>query len=498
MIHTSRSRMETFQECQRRGYINFLWDGRGLVKRGASVYLSTGSYTHIGLEFIFQAIQKCGGLPTDFPYVIDDAVKRATTAYAKEISERGFDLEEGENVANQQFIVYEQCALVEAFIRSFALRVLPDLLARFRVVDVEREEIVVINNLILQGKLDVTFEEINSSDLYIVSFKTAAGWDRRQEKANEHDNQGLSETFCLESRLHKENRELHELIDKVEESTCLGSNLPQKTIEATKKYVQYLYKFEKHEKVMGVLMIYMIKGKRYESYSNPGRWEQHSPLIRAYRKVIGTEFEYAGSLWYDNPSNKSGKGKLGKGWESFNVWESEEVGFVKGWIAKAANNELGSDIIGETFKIPSPYFRRQDHIDSWVRQIISIEAEISSKQAKLVDPTIPFNGMGLVEKLDMLFHQTKKHCHYPNDCSYLDICYNNEVFDDPIGSGKFMWRVPHHQKEKEEHERLYEINVIQENTTKLATVAGETKKEQKGNQESFKDDIRDEDIIEDI
>lgn len=463
MIYTSRSRIETFQECARRGYINYLWNGRGIVKRAASIYLSTGTYTHIGLEYLMKRVKE-GAKITEF--VIDDSVITALSAYHQEIANRGFDLEEGENSINEKYVIAEQCALVEAFIRSFAIRVLPELLLRFRIVDVEREEIVVIDNITIQGRLDVTLEEISNSDLYIVSFKTASNWDRRQEKANEHDSQGLSETFCLERRLKEENFNTHVLIEQATES-CLAFN-NQKIIQATKKYTDYLMKFVKNEKVMGVMMIYMIKGKRYESSSVPGRWEQHSSLIRAYRKLIGTEYEYAPSLFYDNPSNKSGKGRLGKGWESFNVWECEEVGFVKGWINMANDNKLGADIIGSAYKIPAPYFRRQQHIDSWLRQTIAIEAEINSKVSKLNDPTIPYDGMSLVEKLDLLFPQSRKHCHYSTDCQYLDICYNDEIFADPIGSGKFIYRKPHHQAELEEHERLYNIstpNPIGSNST---------------------------------
>lgn len=464
MIYSSRSRVETFQECQRRGYIGYLWDGRGLQKRAASVYLSTGLYTHIGLEIIFRnrqydviAWDKCKEEYIEF------AVQKAIESYQSEIKERGFDLEEGEDSQNQSFIVSEQCALVEAFIRSFAIRVLPDLLARFRIIDVEREESIQEGDLIIEGRLDVILEEISTSDIYIISFKTAASWDRRQEKANEHDNQGLSETYLLEARLREENRVLQEFRPTIHMD--LNWKLDPKIIAATKKYDEYISKFLKKETVMGVLMIYMLKGKRYESYSKPGLWEQHSPLIRGYRKLVGTEYEYAGSLWYDNPSNKSGKGKLGKGWEPFNIWESEEVGFIKGWIHKAANNELGQDIIGQSFKIPAPYFRRQEHLDSWFRQTLAIEEEIKGKEKFVRNASNEFNKP-TPQLLDIYFQQARKHCHYPTDCSYLDICYNNEIFNDPIGSGKFIYRMPHHIREIVEHDRLYQISKTNKESAK--------------------------------
>lgn len=454
LIYSSRSRIESFLDCPRLGYIRYLWDGRGITKRAASVYLSTGTYTHIGLEILFRLCQPNNRIPPE--EIIDEVVKKSLEAHNNEIQSRGFDLEEGEDKANELYIITEQCALVEAFIRAFAIRILPDILNRFKVVDVEREEQVTVGSLVMQGRIDLILEEISTSDLYIISFKTAAQWDRRQEKANEHDNQGLSETWILEERLKAQNNELANIVHTMD-SVLLDSEskYPKQVIDASEKYLKYLEKFRKPEKIMGVIMIYLLKGKRYESSSIPGRWEQHSPLIRAYRKLVGTQYEYAPSLYFNNPSNKSGKGRLGKGWEPFNIWEDEEVGFIKGWIAKLANpnQNMGEDIIGNSFKIPAPYFRNQEHVDSWVRQSRSIEKEIEYK-INQVEAIKSLRN----EALDLHFPQRRKGCHYPVDCEMLDICYNSEVFNDPIGSGKYIYRKPHHKMEMEAHEKLYNIS----------------------------------------
>lgn len=468
LVYSSRSRLESFLDCPRLGYIRYLWDGRGITKRAASVYLSTGTYTHIGLEFIFRwAKNNANAFDNIIPIeLVDEAVIIAVSAYAKEIGLRGFELEEGEDKANERYIVLEQCALVEAFIRSFAIRVLPDLLSRFKVVDVEREEIVVDGNLVMQGRIDVILEEITTNDLYIVSFKTAAQWDRRQEKSNEHDNQGLSETWILEHRLREENQIIDHLITHVG-FEGLPFDVDPKIKAATGKYLSYIDKFRKNEKIMGVIMIYLLKGKRYESSSYPGRWEQHSPLIRAYRKLVGTTYEYAPSLYFNNPSNKSGKGRLGKGWEPFTVWDCEEVGGIKGWIERLAdpniNVGMGEDVIANSFKIPPPIFRNQDHIDSWVRQAKYIEGDIQNKLI-LID-SLTRNDISLNEALDSTFPQTRRHCHYPNDCSYLNICYNTEVFNDPLGM--FMYRKAHHKAELEYLEDKYPIPEEKVEATKV-------------------------------
>jgi hypothetical protein len=445
------------------GYIQFLWEGRGLVKRGASVYLSTGSYTHIGLEQIFKW---CKNNNNENPHdeIVNMACALATSKYREEIKERGFDLEDGEDRTNEKYVVEEQCALVEAFIRSFCFVVLPDLLAQYRVVDVEREEEHEEGNLVIQGRIDVILEELTTGHIYIISFKTSAGWDRRQEKANEHDNQGLSETYLLEKRLANQN----EYIDLVSNNLQPTEERTSKeVIKATQKYLEYINKFRKNDKVMGVLMIYFLKGKRYETSEGSGRWEQKSPLIRAYRKLVGVEYEYSGSLYYPKPENKSGWGRLGKGWEDFPVWEEE--GGVKEWIRKLASDEIqgGRELLAKQFKIPTAYFRKEEHLQSWYRQTRAIESDIKRKndfiQSRGVVQVISFR-----EQLDISFPQRRRNCHYPNDCQYVGICYTDGIFDDPIGSGKYMWRIPHHEAEAREHEKLYSISAVQVQTDRVS------------------------------
>lgn len=455
--YSSRSRLEVFANCPREGYIQFCWDGRGIVKRGASVYLSTGQYTHEGLRIVFLWAKAEDTNPPE--ETVDYACLQAIGAYKDEIRNRGFDLEDGEDRENEQFVVDEQTALVEGFIRSFCLVILPNLLERYKVIDVEREESYEEGNLIMQGRIDVILEERETGDIYIVSFKTSANWDRRQEKANEHDNQGLSETLLLEHRMNQDN----ETLDLISKSVRIGltdEQLNNKVAIASNKYLDYISKFRRNDKVMGVLMIYMLKGKRSETSKGSKKWEQNSPLVKAYRKLVGVDYEYAPSLYYEKAENKSGWGRLGKGWESFYTWEEE--GGVKEWVRKLASDEItgGRKTLEDLFKIPTAYFRRQEHLDSWWRQSRAIENEIAIKLKQLGRD---IRGNDLREKLDYYFPQRRKGCHYPTDCQYLDVCYTDGVFDDPIGSGKFMYRIPHHKLEADEHTRLYQIQDTKEN-----------------------------------
>lgn len=459
LTFTSRSRIEKFLECPRAGYINYLWGGRGIVPVRHAVPLATGIYTHEGLAALLIDVKNGNGNCSEST---DACVRHVVAAYRREVE--SFQLESRENSANFAYVLAEQCALVEAFIRGFALSVLPGLLERYEIIDVEKEELAALDDsLLLQGRLDASLRERSTGDLHVVSFKTAASWDERNDRACEHDIQGLTETYLLEKRLEAHNNAIRILT-----STALTSpdvEIPAKVIEATAKYKEYVGRFLENDKVMGVLMIYMIKGRRYEG-STEGRWEQHSPLIRGYRKVIGADVEYAHSLYYTNPENKSGKGRLGKGWEPFNVWEME--GGVKEWIRLLATGTIQPDegnILEAQFKRPPAYFRNQEDIDSTLTQIQGIEAGIRDgiKAIQHYAPLVDVPNMDADyhrRLLDTLFPQRKRACDWPSTCEYQGVCYNTETFRDPFGMNKYESRVPHHDAEKEEHERLYKIDLV--------------------------------------
>lgn len=461
MTYTSRSRIDRFNECNRAGYINYMWAGRGVVPAASSVYFSTGIWTHDGLAKLFwglSTIQKREEITqAHVDELTDTAVVDAVYGYRESIT--SFQLEDDgehkEDPIHFGFVLAEQCALVEAFIRSFAIAVLPGILERYEIIDVEREEASELDStLTLQGRVDVTLRERETGDLYLISFKTAAQYDKRQKKANAHDIQGLTETYLVEQRIKRENEALLKLqVDLTEADTLFPTMHPQ-ILRAAQKYNEYINRFGQAEKVMGVLMIYLVKGKRYESSSVAGRWEQHSPLIRGYRKVIGAEMEYAHSLFFNNPENKSGKGRLGKGWEPFNAWELE--GGIKTWIDMLQMGDIQrdeGDILAAQFIQPAPYFRRQQDIDSQLIQIGGIETRI--EQALEIVQEAEMGSDDHRGMLDAVFPQNKRACHYPRDCEFINVCYNDQVFIDPVGSGLFKWREPHHTLEKLQHGKLY-------------------------------------------
>lgn len=446
-FHSSRSRYEAFMQCPRFGYIQYAWGGRGIVKKGKNIFLTTGIWLHKGLEMIGRWLlnNKKTELPEDILEHIIQKCKEGYFEHVFPLEERkrglieGFDLdEEGTNEFHeggavkrpftdlekqriQQQTFEEQAALVEALLRIFVLRTLPNWLARFRLVAIERDMAFPLLateefEIIQSATIDWTLQEIESKDIYIVSFKSAKQYDIRTEKGHAHDFQGLSETWAMDEYFRSK-----------------GIN----------------------KKVEGVLMLFLIKGQRREIKKGSGIYKQHSPLIRGYRKLSSFEIEYAHSMYFPNPKNDSGIGRLGKGWEPFQVFGEDysiikEVGGLKGWIEKLSKEEIQpecGDIVGEQLIEPIPYSRKEDDISSWLTQTKFKEKELAENILVVQELKKQRGQAGFKSGLDMFFQQNRRACHYPVDCVYIPICHGTEEERwNPFGNG-YEWREPHHKVE---------------------------------------------------
>jgi len=104
--------------------------------------LLLGAAFHAGIEVLLRnAMEHSEDRPDLWDMVTDDAVKMALEGdgdwqgYWPQVKSVGLSLEPEEDAS---YVYYEQAALVEALIRAYAVFVLPQVLDRFTVVDVER------------------------------------------------------------------------------------------------------------------------------------------------------------------------------------------------------------------------------------------------------------------------------------------------------------------------------------------------------------------------
>jgi hypothetical protein len=388
---SDRSRILTYQRCNRQRYLEYEWDGTGVRKMKMAVPLATGIYTHVGFAALLQGV------------FVDQAVKDALGAYDAEFARRGFDLEASEIALE---VYHEQKAIVEGLLRVAAQRVIPALLDTYEVVEVERDDVWKdwAPGIDFSYRADALLREKASSELGILSLKTAAQWGARNDREATHDIQGLSEAVATENRLG--------------------------------------------EKVEFIKMIYLLKGRREQYPEDSGHWITWSNLIRGWRKVGITGDEFA---WRYAWKGEDGVGhRLGKGWARFDAWDPEQYnGGVAGWIEQLAAGKVQPEC-GDPFEsavvTPMPYYRNSRDISDWLEQATAMETRVQQGLVAIQGLT----GDALRSGLNVWFPQSRRNCDWPSKCAMQDICFaDDSMLISPMTSGLYSRRVPHHSAEME-------------------------------------------------
>lgn len=141
---TDRSRYSTGTgRCGRERYLTYHAGptGYGLVRKGESLPLATGSYAHQAMEQLFAYMQRADALPPDAEVRVAIAV--ACAAYEKKIEAKGYrgllQSERGD------YVIAEQKSLITGLIWAVSRLVLPWIHEHYRIIEVETESIYVLD-----------------------------------------------------------------------------------------------------------------------------------------------------------------------------------------------------------------------------------------------------------------------------------------------------------------------------------------------------------------
>lgn len=131
-----------------------------------------------------------------------------------------------------------------------------------------------------------------------------------------------------------------------------------------------------------------------------------------------------------------------KGWSRFLT--TEYPGGVGAWVAN-----MPEEILRAQFVQTDPIFMRRDVTDRLVAQIIARENQIA-EALKDGDPD--------QETLDTVFPQHFDKCTpaFGFNCEYANACWVPWIKNDPIASGQFTWREPHHAAER----KVFELREV--------------------------------------
>lgn len=384
MFLLSRSALQEYQRCPRRWYWQYGYKGLGVVPRRQQLPLLFGSCAHLGLQKILEN----GDL--------DGALSAADHEFTLQARAKGLDLQASEDAV---FVYNEQRALLEALLRAWFLVRYPSFRAEYEVLDIEREELwTPTDGIGFMARADGLLRSRSDESLYILSFKTAKQWSSKNDQEARNDIQGISELVAIESRLG--------------------------------------------ERIQGIQMEYLIKGRRDEFPKGSGIYRTYNPLIHPwYNQGTG---KYA---WKWDWQDLDGGHTLGGKFRQVNIWEREGVReWVQLLLTSTVQSEAG-DCLPHYIISPIPYYRNRDEITSWQIQ--------AATQAKELKTKLELTEVGrehgvLLSALDVEFPQYRHSCNYPTACPYKQICFGSSG-PEPEQDPRYEWREPHHTLELEEH-----------------------------------------------
>lgn len=413
-------------------------NGYGFVKKGRSLPLATGSSIHEALAEVL--ILHKDGKPTS-DEVYREIIQAKIKDYQDLIKSRGFlHLEDKTEVL---FTMHEQSTLIEGLYWGWIRVMLPELLRDFEILDVEREEAIVHGcSCGNAGSNDISSHSSECSGIlqqarpdFLARRRAEAGGNRLLRRLSNHD-------FKTAAYLPDS------YVDEYRESIQMAIGCKAAELRLGEKVDEYYI----HA---------IIKGTRRpeyspetSSYSGPIR--QNSFICYGYHRHANPplqaedwqpKFKYVG---------QDGKNHtLGKYYTKEPIWEAEfngkpaQMSNVEYWV-----KTLPVHYLNELFVIIGPYPRPDHLLKHYEPEMVAHEKEWIEKLWKLYEAE---NLGGDSEELAHSLIPRSWNCHhYGMPCEYLPICFGQEK--DPLGSGKYGLRRPHHKLELDQmKERGVEI-----------------------------------------
>lgn len=455
-LFTDRSAIQEFRDCPRKRFLSRHFKKRGITPKEKSIPLTTGAEVHQGVQDILTAV-KMGGYKD--PETLESAIVHAKVSYGAMLDAKG--LRDVNTSLAKDFTYGEQRAQIEALLRVWHLRELPRLVDRFDIVSVEEDRLIPFGirvagkELFYQVKVDAILRDKQTKDYFVYSLKTTKRFDKRIEESYKVDMQGLSEIWGTQQNLDKASLALRQTLEGLGEGM---SYLEAREARASQKYLDFIKEASIPDRIMGVVFCFLIKGERKEiqdlSGSGTRVYFDDSPLLRGLRKFDPGGVTYAHSWYYPKAENKSGWGRLGQGWEAFNVWQEPDFSLAK-WIEDLNQGRIQAecgDVIGKHVITPVEYFRRDEEIEEWILGAREQERQIFSTLSGI---TGDWERDRIL--LSQIFYQNRKSCFFPTRCDFVPFCHKAGVKDSPFDNPDFEyeWREPHHEFEREQHLALF-------------------------------------------
>lgn len=439
---TDRSRYEAgLAHCLRDRFLNYHSGptGYGIARRAQSVPLAAGISYHLGIGAVLEYCQQNDQKPPDA--VVRMAAQDAVAAYQKVVAARPLAQLEGERLDE---IVVEQCYLIEGLVWAFALTTLPYILEQARVVEVEREELLVLGCTCGLGSEVGTLEEHEARDCQGVGFQS------RPDFITEYRARpGVFAYWELKGGAYADSPENWET--KVQFSAgALG------------------WQGRTGQVVSEAWVVQLLKGRRegaeydYQTKSKTGPLIQNSGLCYWYRREGNPPLDQAD--WQEQYEWQDAEGKnrrLGNNYRKTGLWklveDMPEVAQAGLSIPEFCAKFIPLERLGRHVQLLGPLQIHQVIASEWLEELVAHEQWWQTVCWELYhvlqdDAGGDWTHASYQAALRRLVPRSWACRRYGRRyaCQFEDLCFSREGWQDPLGSGNYVLRVPHHEPEKQQ------------------------------------------------
>ncbi len=387
----SRTHSQTYKVCPKLYYKTYHEQGTGIVPTKLNLGLSRGILTHNILRGLLSyCVEHDKQPPAEH---IRKTINENVAAFRKEALDRGFDL------LNDQYLQLEvdrQACLIEGMIRAWASIRLPFILASFKVVQVEEEfDVELSDDVTLMCRLDGVLQRRSDGEYSALEFKTTGTTDDDYFESWRYATQTMFHLLAIEKQFKKPG--------------------------------------------LSVMMEFLATGtKRNDKMS--GMDIYYSPLVRGFVKYgappVEPEREYG---WETELGRK-------KSWNVINIWEAQ-FDEKPDWMSNSeywVEHVLPREVLGDQL-YTREIFRNPDELAETVENTVAQQRRIYQGIQLLANGNDPkLLAQFFPGHLDENCRSNK----WRKACPMLPLCYK-EIEGDPLESGKYQRREPHHPGEME-------------------------------------------------
>lgn len=403
---TDRSRYVTGFECPRRRYLKYHSgdSGYGISRKRTYVPLATGTFVHAGLEQILRKGPDRAG--------VREIISTQAGNYAKLVESRplnGYDPQE------QEFIAQEQSVLIQGMIWAWYRVMYPIIQKEFEIVAIEQEEQFVAGcscgrGIHPSGHLEACsgIMEMSRPDCIL----------RRKEDGRLGTHDFKTASSVSDAWIEEWRTSIQMLVGSVGAELRLGEDINHFYMHGLLKGSRGFFKKGGEN----------LPYKRQYSHLCYAKITPPSPPAKR-----GTTWSTAG-YWAD---------KLPL-WRADFVQKPPEMSIPEFWVMEC----LAKEQLDDCFILVGPYERDRSMVETFCREMVAEEERwvrnlwtvYGAKESK----------EDVESTLDRIFPRSYKCTSYSSTCEFNDICFYRTGWRDPIGSGLYEQRLPHHTPEAEQ------------------------------------------------